>query len=167
MEKTAIPFFIEEVAQRAPTFADLAKIAIDEIRGFDGKAEIVCGPITTGGTGNVVTNLLLFNYAIQLLQRAGRPMFSQMPYEAGIAELAHTWRQKNPKASYCTPILTEFYARIFLPKFVRRAWFLPDWQTSHGAKWERKHLSTHQIEKLTLPHDWMYGLDLPAHINDP
>jgi len=166
MKKAAVPLFIQRVAKRAPTFLDLAQLAITELEARGEKVEMVCGPITTGGLGNPVVNILVFNYAIELLQDAGRPIFSQMPYEAGLSDLEETWQRDNPNERYCRPILDEFYARFLTPHFFKRAWFLPRWETSFGAQWEHRHFSDARIDIRYLPDDWMYGLKLPEDLDE-
>lgn len=171
MKKADVPLFVQKMAKRAPTFADLAEIASAEVRAFNGKAEMVCGPITTGGAGNTVSNLLHFNYAIELLQHAGRPVWSQMPYEAGLSDLEHTWRLENPSAGYCDLILTEFYAVFLNAENFKRAWFLPDtkyfpgWKSSKGAIWEWNRFNGLGIETRELPEDWLLGLNLPKDLD--
>ncbi len=148
MRKADVPFFIECVARRGPTFTDLAQLALSELESMGGCAEIVCGPISTGGFGNSVANLLIFNHAIEVLKAAARPMWSQIPYEAGLADLEYGWRQKYPNESYCHPILTEFYDPVFSSGHIARAWFLEGargWRTSNGASWEHK-----RIEELGI-----------------
>lgn len=158
MEKAAVPLFIERMAKRAPTFKDLAAIALDDLRTFHGKAEIVCGPISTGGYGNAVINLLAFNYAIEMLAHAGRPIWSQMPYEAGVADLEHAWKLEHREGAYCTPILEDFYRPLFDSKLIVRAWFLPQWNSSKGATWEHAYLMELDVDIRYLPTDWMYEL---------
>jgi hypothetical protein len=153
------------MAKRAPNFADLTEIALADIRPFKGKAEMVCGPITTGGSGNCVINLLIFNHAIDVLQYAGRPIFSQMPFEAGLADLEHDWRLKNPGGKYCSPILEDFYARLLLPTYFKRLWFLPDWKSSTGATWEHDHAKRNRIEIRHLSKNWMFDLKLPKDLD--
>ena len=164
MDKAAVPLFIEKIAKRAPTFRDLTEMALKDLRLLGGRAEIVCGPITTGGYNNVVVNLLVFNYAIEVLQNYGRPMFSQMPYEAGLADLEHEWMLKNPGAPYCHPILTEFYDPLFRSKLIAQAWFLPGWETSKGSTWERERLTDYRVPVGDLPTGWMRKLILPPYM---
>ncbi len=165
MKKNEVPHFIEKIAKRAPNFADLTELALADVQPLNGKAEMVCGPITTGGYGNCVVNLLVFNHAIEVLQLAGRPMFSQMPYEAGLADLEHDWRLRHPGQEYCHPILDEFYARFLLPEYFKRLWFLPNWQTSTGAKWEHEHAVRYGIERRYILDDWLLNFQLPTDLD--
>lgn len=164
MEKAAVPLFIEKMAKRAPTFRGLTEMALKDLRALHGRAEIVCGPITTGGYNNVVVNLLVFNYAIEVLQDYGRPMFNQMPYEAGLADLEHEWKLKNQTETYCHPILTEFYEPLFYSRLIKGAWFLPGWEKSKGSTWEHERLTRYHIPTGYLPAGWMQRLILTPYM---
>lgn len=165
MDKHLVPAFLTKIAKRAPTFVDLAELAFSDIRTLNGKAEMVCGPITTGGFNDVAVNTLVFNHAIDTLQDAGRPMFSQMPYEATLADLEHEWMLKNVSAAYCHPILDEFYGPIFNSGLVHRCWFLPGWEKSTGAAWEHERCKKLGIDVRYLDQNWMSRLNLPDDLD--
>ena len=157
MEKADVPHFIQRVAIRGPTFQNLADIARTQLQAFGGKAEIVCGPISTGGYGNVVANLLMFNHAIEVLQAHGRRVWSQVPFEAGLAELHNKWMEEHPTATYCYPIMTDFYWPILTPDLVCRAWFIDGergWETSTGAKMEWQRLGELGIDRRLFKEEW-------------
>ena len=144
-----VPVFIQKMAQTASSFSGLAQVALEQLQTFPDKAEIVCGPISTGGLGKSYVNLLIFNHVIEVLQSAGRPIWSQMPFEAGLAELEHEWKAQHPHEAYCKPILDEFYLPIFESGYIRTAWFIDGehgWTTSQGAQWEMA-----QCKRLSIP----------------
>lgn len=165
MDITKVPIFARVMAEKMGLvgsdmgFADLVAHARQQIRRLEGRAEIVCGPITTGGTGHSGYNVLLFNHAIELLELEGRPMFNQIPYEYHLARLETIWKQKHPDR-YCQPILDEFYKPLFEDRRFRRAWFLPGWERSTGASWEHAQLQKLQVSISYLPDDWIYDLDV-------
>lgn len=150
------------MAKRAPTFRELAQIALHDLEALGNDAEVVCGPISTGGVGNPVFNLLIFSHAIEVLTDAGRPIFNQLPYEAGLADLHVVWMRDNPSAEYCEPILTEFYLPLLESNRIRRAWFLPGWETSKGATWEHGECRARGIDIRYLDDRWMYELNVPT-----
>lgn len=156
---TDITWLIRECAC-ATSFALLAPIAVSEIRKFPDGAEIVCGPITTGGRGSPQANVEVFDLAISRLTREGYPIFSQIPYEEQLFLLRERWMEEDDsrKSTYCWPILHEFYAPIFATSLVRRAWFLPDWETSTGAKWEHEELTACGASIVYLSRDWVEEL---------
>src|SRR5690349_24796295 len=113
MDTKVIPIFVRRMAEKHGlagedmTYGDLVSHAKEQIRSMPTPAEIVCGPITTGGFGHPGYNVLLFNHAIELLLVEGRPMFNQIPYEFQLARLESEWKKENGDG-YCHPILTEF-----------------------------------------------------------
>lgn len=158
-----VPLFVRRRAKTAATFSALAQVALTELEAFGGKAEIVCGPISTGGHGTVLANLLVFNHAIEVLVESGRPVWSQVPYEAGLAALHVAWEKEHP-GEYCMPIMTEFYWPLLQPHLVRRAWFLGGergWKTSTGAQMEWDRLGKLGIERCIFREEWHYRCRLP------
>lgn len=167
MQMTDVPYFIKRVAIHGPSFDYLADIAIRQLEPFNGQAEVVCGPISTGGCGDVFRNLLAFNHAIEVLQAHGRPMWSQIPFEAGLAELEFAWKKANPTEPYCTPILTDFYFKFLTPRYIKRAWFLGGvygWETSTGAKMEWTRLQEQGIDCRIYEESWHRTCVLPADV---
>jgi len=94
----------------------------------------VCGPISTGGKGNVQDNLLEFNKRIIELQQKGFNVFDQMPFE----DPMHRMMLNFSKEEYMENILTDFYLPIFESGRIAELYFLPDWKSSHGANWEHE-----------------------------
>ncbi len=95
----------------------------------------VCGPITTGGAGSVPLNLERFNVAIKELQAKGVHVFDQMPFEKSMERLSSELTQKK---IYDHSILSDFYLPLFESGKIKTFYFLPDWQSSTGAKWEHE-----------------------------
>lgn len=164
MEEKIIPIFVRRMAEmygladEDMTYEDLVSHARMQIEGMQGGAEIVCGPITTGGFGHPGYNTLLFNHAIELLILEGRPVFNQIPYEFQLARLESAWKKVNGN-QYCHPILSEFYQPLFELRLFTRAWFLPGWEKSTGATWEHSFLSALGCTISYLPEDWIYDFD--------
>ena len=152
---TNVQMFEEKVA-RTESFEQLAELAMRELCKFSDGAALVCGPITTGGLGNVPDNLALFSTTIVRLQGYGRDIFTQMPYEKnGIFRLTRKWKDANPNDSdYHAPVLESFYRPLFESGYVNEGIFLPDWKSSRGACWERALLTELRITVSDLPADW-------------
>lgn len=119
-------------------FQELVEIAIVYAKSIIGKSgknlAIVCGPISTG-PGTIEEKLITFQKAIYLLQKKSKRekiIFDQMPFE-DIFSKYHNWL--NGKKS--NKILTHFYQKIFESKMIREMNFLPGWNFSEGATWER------------------------------
>lgn len=129
---------LQENGIDAPSFEELANTAVATLRGRKNLA-IVCGPITTGGTGNQTYNFQVFNAVVRGLTRCGKHVFNQIPYEYGLRRLAHKWEAEGNNG-YCMPILTVFYARILESGAFGEGDFIPGWRSSFGAQWERAKL---------------------------
>ncbi|MDE2188722.1 MAG: hypothetical protein KGJ35_03280, partial [Patescibacteria group bacterium] len=122
---------------KAKTFVDLATVAINIIFRIPEKVEMVSGPISTGGVGNIHGNRRVFEGVIEILiLEQDLNIFSQMPFEDKMVELYLEWHKRNPAEKYCLPILYEFYDRLFFTGRISRLNFIHDWQSSFGAKWE-------------------------------
>lgn len=130
----------------AESFSALADIALADL-GNQGPSGMVCGPISTGGTGHQVLNLEIFNATIKGLKDEGKKIFTQIPYEFGLRRLTCEWQSKG-HSGYPTPILNEFYARLFASGLIIEGCFIPGWNLppgpSIGATWERLKLTTHR-----------------------
>ncbi|MDP3963913.1 MAG: hypothetical protein Q8Q39_05460 [bacterium] len=101
--------------------------------------EMVCGPITTGGQGSPEENLIVLGRHIKRRQQAGKIVFVQLLFEEAL------WRiRKNPLNSE-DRLLNEFYLPLFEKGLIRRLVFVPNWETSNGARWEHR-----QAERLGL-----------------
>ena len=132
------PHELQSDGVTAESFEALAEIAIASLGNQKGLG-MVCGPISTGGTGNQVHNFEVFNATLRGLERRGVKLFNQVPYEYGLRKLAYAWEAAG-NTGYCTPILTVFYARVFESGAISQGWFIPKWRTSFGARWERQKL---------------------------
>ncbi len=45
-------------------------------------------------------------------------------------------KDKVPTGEYATMLLTDFYQPLFETGLIKILYFLPDWQSSVGARWE-------------------------------
>lgn len=145
---------------RTDSFAELIPLALEELKKFSDGAEIVCGPISTGGRGNIDENVRVFSLTIRALQAEGRPIFSQIPYEERIFFFRKRWQDSDPanNGKYYLPILEEFYRPIMEAGRIRKAWFIPGWESSFGARWERERLTENGAEIQDLSEEWIEEL---------
>jgi len=121
-----------EDIERAQTFSDLADVALRVLRQMPRPISMVCGPISTGGSGSVEKNLERFHAVIDALRDERVRIFSQMFFENKLFKMK-TW----PSYKGGIQLLEEFYRPIFESGFIYRMYFMPNWQTSMGATWER------------------------------
>ncbi|MCR4283894.1 MAG: DUF4406 domain-containing protein [Parcubacteria group bacterium] len=116
------------------TYKDLFTIAEDVLRKMPPPVGQVCGPISTGGAGSVEKNLKRFEEAIINLQQQGIEIFDQVPFEVPMQRI----KNLRECGDYDNSLLYDFYLPIFESKLIHRLYFLPDWESSTGAKWEHE-----------------------------
>lgn len=119
---------------KSVTYSDLYKVAVAVLERMPRPRAQMCGPISTGGVGSVEENLRRFEVAIEKLLKEKITVFDQLPFEMSIRKI----RQLNNKEGYDMDLLKDFYLPIFESRLVDALYFLPDWQSSTGAKWEHE-----------------------------
>ena len=118
----------------AVTYRDLYAIAVVVLERMPRPRVQMCGPISTGGAGSVEKNLKRFEIAIEKLLEKEIVVFDQLHFEMSIRKI----RQLNNKEGYDMNLLEDFYLPIFENKLIDVLYFLPDWKSSTGAKWEHE-----------------------------
>lgn len=123
----------------AKTFKDLSDQALAMMRRSPGTMSWVCGPITNGGQGSIETNLEIFSQIIQQLNKQGKNAFSQLPFATDLNRINGTLNQYNIGEK--TDLLQGFYKPIFTSGLIDTVYFIPDWKSSAGARWEHDTLT--------------------------
>ena len=154
MHPTTDPQVLRARLAATKSFQDVGIILLYEAMKFLDGAEIVCGPISTGGFGNLKQNLAAFEGTILDLQAQGRPILNQMPYEDKIFELKSAWLEVNPTSDYCWPTLWKIYFPTFAARLIKVAHFLPGSESSVGARWEKKWLAHFGAQINELPQSY-------------
>ncbi len=132
----------------AKSFAQLLPIAIRIIKRMSQPVAMVSGPISTGGLGSVEKNMKFFTLATAVLYKSGVNVFDQTPFDWAMERIKkNTWHKKE----YCIPLLEDFYLPLFKNKIIQEVYFLPDWQSSFGAKWEHQQCEKFNIEIHDFP----------------
>ena len=137
------------------TFEELADIGIDILKqmSLSGKPIVeICGPISTGGLGNLEKNLAFLESSIKIANKKGLQVFDQTPFEGAMKRLSIKYPKKD---GYDVSILEIFYRKIFESRLISKALFLPDWQSSKGATWERKLALKLGITVEEYPIEWL------------
>jgi hypothetical protein len=115
---------------------DLSQVGISLLRELAGKGAVsqLCGPMSTGGLGSRVENLSLFSQAIKVAREHGLLVFNQLPFQGALHQLtAHLLAEEK-----AVSILEGFWRPLFEAQIIKTAYFLPAWETSRGALWERE-----------------------------
>ncbi|MDB5188186.1 MAG: hypothetical protein JWO50_706 [Candidatus Kaiserbacteria bacterium] len=137
----------------ASSYEELAQIALGELKSLGNAVSIVCGPITTGGRGSIKDNVAVFGATIKKLSETNI-LFNQVPYEGSIARLRQIWHNEG-NTGYCMPILDVFYAQLFESGNITKAYFIPGWESSFGARWEHNEMKLHGVEIVYLTDEWI------------
>lgn len=144
-----------EALDTVTSFEDLARIAI-EVLGKMKRAghEIVqvCGPYTTGGLGSPELNGKRFGEARRAAEARGFIVFDQMPFEDAIKRITASYGLSQD--AYCQDVLDVFYRNIFKSGHLSKFLFIPGWESSKGATWERKEAEVLGIPCEEIPLDW-------------
>ncbi|MBI5003920.1 DUF4406 domain-containing protein [Candidatus Kaiserbacteria bacterium] len=122
----------QKALDRAQSYGDLLLIAKDVISRMRKPVVQVCGPISTGGTGVMSENIDRLKKKIDALERQDVEIFNQIPFQYRIQAIAAARGVKD----YEHELLNEFYLPIFESGLVQELYFMPDWQTSEGSRWE-------------------------------
>lgn len=108
-----------------------------------------CGPISTGGFGNVTDNLEYLHSVIQASIKKGISVFNQLSYEKQMDQILKDHHE------YDYPLLDFFYNPIFASKKISGLVFLPLWETSVGSQWEHDigqslHIPIYYLENMLV-----------------
>lgn len=117
----------------------------------------ICGPITTGGLGSFEKNMARLNSAVDEAIRRGHHVFDQRPFQSAMLRLGKTngHTAHNAQVHYDHGILEVFYTRVFESGYLHQAWFLPRWETSKGATFEREKALQCGMVIKKYPHTWL------------
>jgi hypothetical protein len=141
-------YFDLEQARGARDFRDLGQIALRVLRRMSENGPViqVCGPITTGGLGSLSQNLARFQTAVEILKADDYNVFDQMPFQSFMIKLVDAGLSGRD-------LLEDFYGPIFASGLVQFLFFLPLWETSAGAKWERQRAFLYRLPFADYPND--------------
>lgn len=128
------------------TFEELLVVAKRVIERIPDPAFMVCGPITTGGTGSQMVNVAILASAIAALRAEGKNVFNQLIFEEAMMRIKET-----PYYRDGLQLLEIFYRPLFEGGRFRKFYFVPRWQSSFGARWEHKEAERLGIEIVYIP----------------
>lgn len=148
-------YYTKEHLQRiteCKDYEDMVAVALEILRDIPKPLAQVCGPVSTGGKGSIEKNLQRLENAMLKLVAQGINIFDQASFEEPMQKI----RQENNKDSDESnlELLERFYKPIFESGLITTLYFLPDWQSSFGATWERKQAEQLGIKIIDLPDDF-------------
>lgn len=133
-------------------YEDMRNIAMDILKSMPKPLAQVCGPISTGGKGSIQKNIAELEYAMNKLVGQGINIFDQAPFEAPMQRIKAESGKNHEESNL--ELLENFYKPLFESGLISTLYFLPDWQSSFGATWERKQAERLGIEIIDLPEDF-------------
>jgi len=139
---------MEKDPKMVSSFEGLAELALSQLRILE-QCSIVCGPISTGGLGSVEKNIEIIKVVSDYLESTGIRIFNNIFYEKYIVKLKNEWESEG-NTGYCTPILENFYLALYKSGHIKIAYFLPGWESSYGASWERNILPKCGVKIIDL-----------------
>lgn len=150
------PEWIRSKAVKAPNLPAMTERAVADLVAMGGDVALVCGPISTGGLGDIGSNLEVFNATIASLRRSDPAVFDTLPYEAGIVDLRNAWEADPAHAGrkFSTELMADFYRPLCEHKALTHAYFIPGWEGSFGATLQRGMLIALKRRIIDLPADW-------------
>jgi len=144
-----------EAVENASSMQELAEVAIRFLRRVNrggNKVVEICGPMSTGGLGNFEANMRRFSHVIHMAVENGYVVFDLPFFQPAIIRIENF---TEGQTEYNWDILHVFLRRIFESGYIIKGFFLPDWQTSIGAKWEREEFVRLQIPIEDCPLEWL------------
>lgn len=142
----------QAAAAAATSLDDLVVVARDilAVQAAEQELAIVLGPMTTGGLGSAERNFRAFRAAVAALRATGHNIFDIADFHDYIQPLS----THNPDAgTYDTAILETFCDGVYGSGHIAAAYFLPGWESSVGARWERDRMPTYGIAVREYPAD--------------
>ena len=140
--------------KNARTFEDVGKIAIEVQNRMPDEIGHLCGPMSTGGLGNIEDNLINFeNILIKLSQ--DYQIYNQLPLEDGIYRIVKKLNETN---SYNPEdLLNAIYKPLFDSKKLKKVFFINDWESSQGTTWENNYFKENRkdVELIYLEKDYL------------
>lgn len=110
----------------------LAEEALSEISDLKPPVIQFCGPISTGGFGDVAENLDYLYSVVRASMDQGMSVFNQVSYERRLDKILRDHHE------YDYPLLDFFYNPILTSGKISGLIFLPLWETSVGSQWEHE-----------------------------
>ena len=141
-----------QALKSARSYNDLSAIALDILGAMPQPVGEVCGPISSGGR-SIEENLAVFSKVNDKLTREGKYIVDLVPFEIAMRAMKRESGLSHIEANLA--LLEGFYLPIFKSGKVSELYFIPGWQASHGASWERDRALEFNIKIIDLSEEWM------------
>ena len=128
-------------------FASLLAIALSIMKRMPQPLVQQSGPITTGGSGTQEENERRFREATMHLAGQGHTVFDFLVFQDALERIKDVAYGEG----YCIEILEIFFRGLFESGYIAKVFFLPDWESSRGSRWEREIVTQRGLEVIDLP----------------
>jgi hypothetical protein len=132
--------------------ADVAIALLARMKAVGKPIVQICGPMSTGGLGNLRENMQRFQHAVEVAIAKGVTVFNQVVFQETIVRLS---KYEEGVKEYDMDILEVFYRRVFEAGYIDAFMFLPGWESSVGTVWERDMATKLGIEIQEYPIEWL------------
>lgn len=148
---------------QAQTIAQLVQAARIILAQMD-EPQIVIGPMTTGGKGNLDDNLRYHDAAVTIGQHYGWPIFHQGLFRESLARIIPGFQEAQQtdlgRIATRREIVTGFFRPLFEEEAISQLLCLPDWQSSVGATMEvRLAYGLGRPLVQDFPRSWITGVE--------
>lgn len=143
--------------ENAKTYKELSLIALEIIKKMPKPVAQVLGPISSGGKGSIEENSNELRKFILKLKKEGNTMFNNLPFEKSLLRIRAFGNHLSVEESNIV-LLEEFYKPLFESGFIKKLFFVPNWESSHGARWEHEKAKELGIEIIYLDEDFLERL---------
>lgn len=133
--------------EHARLLHSLANGAVARLKLLPAPVVRVCGPLTSGGYG-YDENLRRFRVAEERLKHEGKTVFD---YFANNSDELHIKDAGIPWEL----VMEHYHKPILSSGLIAKAYFMPKWQTSNGASWERDYIENFTAMQIAeLGEEW-------------
>lgn len=126
-------------AEDSVAYKDLLKIVWRILKRMPQPVTMISGPISTGGKGSIESNIKELQQHIQKLSGEGLNVFNQLAFQDYINRIkdSPTYKPYLTKKNNSNKLLLDlFFYPIFMSRYIKKLYFLPDWQSSEGCRRE-------------------------------
>lgn len=137
----------------AQSYEELLKPAMRLIKRMPQPIGQVCGPISSGGVGNLDGNIKIFNKTIKKVREKGKIVFNQIPLEDTIHRIKQNSIGSCSERNFA--VLENIYAPLFESGYMKKLFFMSNWKSSRGSVWEHNKGKELNIEIIYLPENFL------------
>jgi hypothetical protein len=138
----------------AKNYQQLSIVALKVLKDMPKPISQVCGPFSTGGLGDIEKNRERVRKVTEKLLSEGHNIFNWWnDFEKQIGKIRKTSEKKTSHETN-QELLDEFYKTLQESGYIETMYFIPGWESSHGASWEREQAKRLGIKIVDLTEEY-------------